>query len=102
MRRMEPAILRFEVDAPGSEELRYYLRHAGSLIAASDIESPQRAAVLKRARAWILAALAGIDDNLREIEPQAVPSPISDLDTEVHVAPDEILIPTLVRCRRPS
>jgi hypothetical protein len=91
MRRMEPAILRFDLDAPDSAELRYYLRHAGSLLAASEVESPQRALLLTRARAWVVAALSGIDWNLRAIG-----------STETHAATDELVVPTLARVRRPE
>lgn len=94
MKRMEPAILRFTADVPDSAELRYYLRHAGALLAASDIECPQRATVLRRARAWLLAALCGIDQHLQTIEP-AVPDTVTDRGTDTHVAPDDLLIPTL-------
>jgi hypothetical protein len=99
---MEPSILRCAVDAPDSAELRYYLRHAGSLLAASEIECPQRVALLHRARAWVLAALRGIDQNLQASEPPAIPAEIADRPTEAHAAPDEVLIPTLSRCRRPE
>jgi hypothetical protein len=99
---MEPAILRFDLDAPDSAELRYYLRHAGSLLAASEVESPQRAQLLKRARAWVVAALSGIDWNLRTIEPDAIPREISDQTTETHAATDELVIPTFARVRRPE
>jgi hypothetical protein len=99
---MEPSILRCDVDAPDSAELRYYLRHAASLLAASDVESPQRAVVLRRARAWVVAALSGIDWNIRTIERDAIPSEIADRPTEGHRSADEILIPTLARPRRPE
>lgn len=96
MRRMEPAILRFTADIPDSAELRYYLRHAGALLAESDDET-LRADAMRRARAWVAAALCGIDQHLLALEP--VPDVVADRDTDSHVAPDALLIPTLVRAK---
>lgn len=80
---MSPTILRFQIDAPDSAELRYYLRHAGALLAAADIESPARITVLRRARAWIVAGLCGVDHLLSTLAP-AVPDPVTDRDTDAH------------------
>ena len=97
---MDPSILRFEVDAPDSTELRYFLRHASKLLASSDLPSPQRAMMLRRARAWILAALYGVDGNLAALSPDGVPDPVVDGTTRAHAAADDALIPTLVRVPR--
>jgi hypothetical protein len=49
-----------------------------------------------------VAALSGIDWNIRTIERDAIPSEIADRPTEGHRSADEILIPTLARPRRPE
>jgi hypothetical protein len=90
---MEPTILRFDPTPPDSAELRYYLRHAGTLLAASDIEGPARVAVLRRARTWMAGAIAGIDQLIQQLAP-AVPETIHDHDTEAHeVCP--VAVPSL-------
>lgn len=95
---MAPTILRCETAVPDSAELRYYLRHAGALLAASDIDSPARVMVIRRARAWILAALCGADQLLAAISP-SVPDPITDRDTDAHDISD-LTIPSLATACR--
>lgn len=75
MPRRDPAIVL-------EDELRRYLRHASTLLAATP-RSGERAASLRRARHWIAAALAGVDQLLREVE-------ITDAETQDRVDPHRL------------
>jgi hypothetical protein len=97
MTRMVPTILRFEATPPDCAELRYFLRHAGALLGASEIDGPGTHAMLMRARAWMLAAIEGLDQLVRAsrlIDP-AAPDRIADRDTETHDV-SNLGLPTLV------
>lgn len=50
------------------DELRRYLRHASVLLAISSPPAPQRLSTLLRARHWVAAVLAGVDQLVREAE----------------------------------
>ena len=99
MTRMVPTILRFEATPPDCAELRHFLRHAGALLAASEIDGPGRRATLVRARTWMLAAVAGIEQLLGAcvVDP-AAPDAIADRDTEAHDVSD-LGLPTLLQSR---
>jgi hypothetical protein len=60
--------LSHEVTEP---ELRRYLRHASTLLASIDPDTPlvnERILILRRARHWLRAALLGVDQILRDAE----------------------------------
>lgn len=52
MRHMDATILRLTAEPPDSSEIRHYLRHAATLVAAADLETAERRAILRRARSW--------------------------------------------------
>lgn len=97
MTPMVPTILRFEATPPDCAELRYLLRHACALLAASEIDGPGRIGTLVRARAWLLAAIDGVEQLLRAVD-AAVPRAVADRDTDAHDVSD-LALPTL-RCPR--
>jgi hypothetical protein len=64
MRRMDVTILRFTAEPPDSSEIRHYLRHAATLVAAADLETAARRAMLRRALSWLHAAVRGLEQML--------------------------------------
>lgn len=72
-------------------ELRRYLRHASRLLASVEpptLSPDQRVLVLRRARHWLRATLAGVEHLLREAE--AVPDCEVDDPLTVTVVPPTI------------
>jgi hypothetical protein len=97
-----PMILRCDLEPPSCAEVRYYLRRAGVLLAASEVGTVERASIMRHARPWIVDALSGLDAVLRRLDRSSVPSVVIDQTTETHLV-DELIIPSIglaVRGRR--